>query len=74
MSNKELTHRVYYTEEGYPTFFEKQGDVYWCTHGNWEATPVGNNLQFDDGDLLPYVKFKDLTKEEHNEMRLNYVF
>lgn len=69
MSKKELTHRVYYTEDGYPTYFEKQGDVYWCTHGGWEAKPVGSTLQFSYGDKLSYVRYRDLTKEEHNELR-----
>ena len=65
----DFTHRVYYSKDGIPTYFEKQGELYWCTHGNWEARPVGNTLQFDDGDLLPYVKFKDLTKEEYIKIR-----
>ena len=41
--------------------------MFWCTHGNWEATEVGNTLQFSNGDQLPYIRYEDLTEEEHDE-------
>ena len=62
------TYRVYFDKADRPTYFKKQNNgMFWCTHGNWEATEVGNTLQFSNGDQLPYIRYEDLTEEEHDE-------
>jgi hypothetical protein len=64
-------YRVYNNKNGGQTFFEADGDGWFCTHGAWYGAPItvkGKPALEHSCGVSVYDSYQDLTTQEYKEM------
>ena len=72
----EAQYRVYYhshNDDLHPTFFMKDLDGWYCTHGGWTGTDIGDNKLSHAYGIAEYTRHKDMTKQEYDKLFDEYM-